>query len=198
MAYVTPAETPITVVVDAEAFARDEVYEACERTLGSGFRCESVFSLPYTWHFTETSDGRWEHFPPGDYYTHYVLDIINEGVCDSAGLNFSTGTTMATLAPGTAMATTMMMTMTRRARNERSPAPPGLGQRPLPRSPDYCGRPPLPVVMARSAPSKERSPLPAIRFGGHCRSGRWVSPFRVGRGRVCCGGCSRTLFSRRD
>ena len=77
----TPAATPVTVVIDAEAFARDEVYEACERTLGPGFRCESVFSLPYTWHFTETSDGRWETFPPGDYYTYYVLDIINEGVC---------------------------------------------------------------------------------------------------------------------
>jgi|SRR5687767_2223297 len=77
----TQAATPVTVVVDAEAFARDEVYEACERTLGPGFRCESVFSLPYTWHFTETSDGRWETFPPGDYYTHFVLDIINEGVC---------------------------------------------------------------------------------------------------------------------
>ena len=76
-----PATTAVTIIVDAEAFARDEVYEACARTLGNGFHCESIFSLPYTWHFTETSDGRWEHFPPGDYYTYYVLDIINEGVC---------------------------------------------------------------------------------------------------------------------
>ena len=78
----TPATTPVTIVVDAEAFARDEVFQACAKTLGAGFRCESVFSLPYTWHFTETSDGRWETFPPGDYYTYYVLDIINEGVCE--------------------------------------------------------------------------------------------------------------------
>ena len=77
----TPAVTPVTIVVDAEAFARDEVFQACQQTLGAGFRCESVFSLPYTWHFTETSDGRWETFPPGDYYTYYVLDMINEGVC---------------------------------------------------------------------------------------------------------------------
>src|SRR5687767_12352802 len=46
----TPAATPVTVVVDETAFARDEVFEACARTLGPGFRCESVFSLPYTWH----------------------------------------------------------------------------------------------------------------------------------------------------
>jgi hypothetical protein len=77
----TPATTPVTIIVDAEAFARDEVFQACAQTLGAGFRCESVFSLPYTWHFTETSDGRWETFPPGDYYTYYVLDLINEGVC---------------------------------------------------------------------------------------------------------------------
>ena len=81
VAEITPATTPVTIIVDPEAFARDEVFEACARTLGSAFRCESVFSLPYTWHFTETSDGRWEHFPPGDYYTYYVLDLINEGVC---------------------------------------------------------------------------------------------------------------------
>jgi hypothetical protein len=79
-AFVAP-EQVITVEIDREAFARDEVYQACARTLGSKFRCESIFGLPYTWHFTETSDGRWEHFPPGDYYTYYVLDIGNDGVC---------------------------------------------------------------------------------------------------------------------
>jgi hypothetical protein len=76
-----PAEHAITVEIDAEAFARDEVFEACDRTLGSKFHCASVFELPRTWHFTETSDGHWETFPPGDYYTYYVLDISNQGEC---------------------------------------------------------------------------------------------------------------------
>jgi hypothetical protein len=75
------AQHALTLEIDAESFARDEVYEACERTLGTKFHCGSVFELPRTWHFTETSDGHWLTFPPGEYYTHYVLDITNQGVC---------------------------------------------------------------------------------------------------------------------